>query len=343
MQKRIHKFNLAVYRTFAFIGMYTILAIVLGYGFTFGFYSLSKTWIVPIRITPSNDKILAMRASVVTMAATLNTLSSNTEILIKQRVELTQQRVALLTLSQQLSSALSAEQGNNIASDTALQDLLKQKQDDISHTQSMLAEYEKMKTAIDHDLKLGLISQADAVQQETTLAQFKNSFTDSKVSQVMTELTRQKLMNTSVASVDVVSKQVALHTQIAQIDLQISQGDTSIKTNNMQVVEIQRALDISKSSPYYLASSGTRALSFAFVPYDNDSTVKQDVKVYDCYLSMVGCREVGSVQQVFGDEEKATNPFYKTDIRGFLIQLNLNRPESVKSKTLFIGRKPLLF
>jgi hypothetical protein len=65
--------------------------------------------------------------------------------------------------------------------------------------------------------------------------------------------------------------------------------------------------------------------------------------IYDCFLNMIGCRKVGSVNQIFPGEEDAIHPIFKTAIRGYLIQMNLQRPESAKSKTVFLGRKPLIF
>jgi hypothetical protein len=52
---------------------------------------------------------------------------------------------------------------------------------------------------------------------------------------------------------------------------------------------------------------------------------------------------VGIVKQVFAGEQEATHPIFKTQIRGFLIQMNLDHVESAKSRTVFLGRKPLVF
>jgi hypothetical protein len=52
---------------------------------------------------------------------------------------------------------------------------------------------------------------------------------------------------------------------------------------------------------------------------------------------------VGEVKQIFTGEQQATHPIFKTQIRGFLIQMNLNGKDSAKSRTVFLGRKPLLF
>jgi hypothetical protein len=58
---------------------------------------------------------------------------------------------------------------------------------------------------------------------------------------------------------------------------------------------------------------------------------------------MMACRKVGTVDQIFAGEETAIHPIFKTNIRGYLIQMNLDHPDSAKSKTVFLGRKPLLF
>ena len=58
---------------------------------------------------------------------------------------------------------------------------------------------------------------------------------------------------------------------------------------------------------------------------------------------MVFCRKVGEVKQIFLGEEDITHPIFKTQVRGFTIQMDLSHPNSAKSKTVFLGRKPLLF
>jgi hypothetical protein len=85
--------------------------------------------------------------------------------------------------------------------------------------------------------------------------------------------------------------------------------------------------------------SGGTSVNLAFVPYDNQSNVCAGTPVYDCYLNMVLCRKVGTVKQMFAGEEHATHPIFKTDIRGFLIQMQLDHSESAKSKTVFLNRK----
>jgi hypothetical protein len=79
------------------------------------------------------------------------------------------------------------------------------------------------------------------------------------------------------------------------------------------------------------------------VPYDNQSDAKVGAPIYDCYLNMVLCRKVGTVKQIFLGEEVINHPIFKTQVRGLTILMDLSHPESAKSQTVFLGRKPLLF
>ena len=106
---------------------------------------------------------------------------------------------------------------------------------------------------------------------------------------------------------------------------------------------MRQAIVTAKQSPYYLNAAGGQTLYFAFVPYDNRASAVVGLPIYDCYLNMIVCREVGTVSQVFAGEETAIHPIFKTNLRGFLIQMTLEHPNSAKSKTVFLGRKPLFF
>jgi hypothetical protein len=343
-QKKIYKSYLFSYRLFAFFMLYGLLLVIGSYGFTMGFYSINHGWVVPMSISPSNDKILAMTQQAVTTQSTLNTLLTTNSNLLKTRVELLNRKAALQALDSQLTGAVASERSGNTLTGVTLDSLSTQKTMDIAATKSMLDQFEQQKAGIDHDLKMGLITQVEYNQQLTTLIQFKNSFTDSQVSKAMTDLTRQKLASASYNTVDMVSKQVELRSKIADYDLQISMGDDQIKNNDVQIATIRKAFDTVRENPYYLATKANSPLTFAFVPYDNQNRIAEGSVVYDCLLSMIGCKEVGKISRVFhDDEEKAINPFYKTDLRGFLVQLDLSNSESKKSKTLFVGNKPLLF
>jgi hypothetical protein len=142
---------------------------------------------------------------------------------------------------------------------------------------------------------------------------------------------------------DVLDKQAELASEIAQLDIAIGVAQKQIQEETQQINRLKQALTTAKQSPYYLIASGESAAYFAFVPYDNQGSVSAGTAVYDCFLNMVACKKVGSVKRVFSGEEHAIHPIFRTDIRGFLIQMQLEHPESAKSKTVFLNRKPLFF
>ena len=90
-------------------------------------------------------------------------------------------------------------------------------------------------------------------------------------------------------------------------------------------------------------ANGSKRLYFGFVPYDNQADAKVGAPIYDCYLNVILCRKVGIVKQIFLGEQIVTHPIFKTQVRGLTIQMDLSHPESAKSKTVFLGHKPLLF
>jgi hypothetical protein len=123
----------------------------------------------------------------------------------------------------------------------------------------------------------------------------------------------------------------------------MSVAQKQIYEETKQIDRLKQALTTAKQTPYYLSVSGNNAVYFAFVPYDNQSSAAIGSAVYDCYLNMILCRKVGTVKQIFAGEEHAIHPIFRTDIRGFLIQMQLDHSESAKSKTVFLNRKPLFF
>jgi hypothetical protein len=141
----------------------------------------------------------------------------------------------------------------------------------------------------------------------------------------------------------VIEKQAQLRSDIAQLDVTLSVAEKQLQEDNRQVDRLHDAIQIAKESPYYLNANGDKRLYFAFVPYDDQANATVGAPIYDCYLNMVLCRKVGTVKQIFRGEQMINHPIFKTQVRGLTILMNLSHPESAKSETVFLGRKPLLF
>jgi len=134
-----------------------------------------------------------------------------------------------------------------------------------------------------------------------------------------------------------------LQSEVAQLDIAIGVAEKQFYEESRQIARLREAITTAKKSPYYLNASGGQTLYFAFVPYDNQVHAVVGSSIYDCYLNMILCRQVGTVKAIFPGEEHAIHPIFKTQIRGFMIQMTLDYAESAKSKTVFMGHKAVLF
>ena len=76
--------------------------------------------------------------------------------------------------------------------------------------------------------------------------------------------------------------------------------------------------------------------------YDNLASAKPGGPVFDCYLQVIVCRQVGTMTQVYDAEQYARHPFFKTDIKGKFVEIRFTSTESSESSILFLGHKPLL-
>jgi hypothetical protein len=343
IQPMLYKSVVTIYRVFAIVTLYVVLGGVLAYGFVMGFYALNTSWAAPVILSPTDDKSLDFTEKLVTSRQTLEDLNVDKKRLEGSVDEMNRHRTALLALEPELRAAIIREKKHNQATGPQLLELDKQKQADNVKTQAVMAQVREVEAAIDKDLAAGLITKGDAATQRAALNQAQSSYTDSKISEVL--LTDSVLEKTTAdtKSMDVLDKQAELISEIAQLDIAISVAQKQIHEETQQIDRLKQALTTAKQTPYYLIVSGDSTVYFAFVPYDNQSNVSAGTAVYDCYLNMVACKKVGTVKQIFAGEQHATHPIFKTDIRGFLIQMQLEHPESAKSKTVFLNRKPLFF
>jgi hypothetical protein len=342
-QSAAHKLVLTLYRVFAIIVLYLVLIGILTYAFVMGFYALNRSWAAPVILSAADEKSLDFREKLVTSQQTIEDIKVDKNKMDSGLLEMNKHRAALLALERPLEEAIAREEKHNRDTGPQLAGLDAEKQADNARTQEMLAQLKQMEANVNKDLAAGLITKNDAVTQLSALNQAENAYTDGKIAEVL--LTDSVLDKTAIGtdSLDVLVKQAELRSEIAQLDVAINVAENEDQQDARQIQRLREAITTAKQSPYYLNATGHETLYFAFVPYTNQSSAQAGGPIYDCYLNMILCRRVGTVKQIFAGEEEATHPIFKTAIRGFLIQMELDRKDSAKSQTVFLGRKPLVF
>ncbi|MGD0940359.1 MAG: hypothetical protein ABR905_11670 [Terracidiphilus sp.] len=339
----LYKITLTLYRVFAILTLYAVLAGILAYAFIMGFYAINRSWAAPIILSASDDKSLDFAQKLVLSRQSIEDLKVD---VIRQQTtldEMAKYRSSLLTLDTQLQSAIARERAHDLLTGPQLAALDEQKQADNRKTRDVLAQSHQLAAQIKSDLAAGLIAKGDAAAQLTALNHADTDYTDSRIADVM--LSDNVLDKTTVGTktLEVVEKQAELRSDIAQLDVTLNVAEKQLVEDNRQIDRLRDAINIAKQSPYFLNANGSSRLYFAFVPYDNQANAIVGAPIYDCYLNMVLCRKVGSVKQAFPSEQVINHPIFKTQVRGLTILMNLSRPESAKSQTVFLGRKPLLF
>lgn len=337
-----YKVVLTLYRVFAIVALYLVLIGIVAYAFVMGFYAVNSSWAAPVILSAADEKSLDFREKLVTSQQTIEDLKVDTNKLTSGIAEMTRHRAALLELEPQLQAAIAREKNHNRAAGPELATLDKQKLADNAKTQKVLSQLNQVESDINKDLAAGLITKGDAATQMSALNQAHGNYTDSKIAEVLLTDSVLDKTTTGTSSLDVLVKQAELRSEVAQLDVAIGVAQKQLTEESRQIDRLRQAIVTAKQSPYYLNASGGQTLYFAFVPYGDQANAVTGAAIYDCYLNMVLCRRVGTVKQVYPAEADATHPIFKTQIRGFLIQMNLDNPESAKSKTVFLGRKPML-
>lgn len=338
-----YKLVITLYRIFAIIVLYLVLAGIITYAFVMGFYAVDSSWAAPVIVSAVDEKSLDFREKLVTSQQTIEDLKVDTNKLQSGLAEMTKHRGALLALEPELQVAIARERMHNRTTGPELAALDQQKQADNLKTQRVLAQLKEVESNINKDLAAGLITKGDAATQLAALNTAEGAYTDSRIAEILLTDSVLDKTTTGTNSLDVLEKQAELHSEVAQLDIAISVAQKQLQEELRQIDRLREAIRTAKQSPYYLNASGEQRLYFAFVPYDNQTSAVAGAAVYDCYLNMIACRKVGMVKQIFTGEEQAIHPIFKTQIRGFLIQMNLDNAESAKSKTVFLGSKPVLF
>ncbi|MGA3132371.1 MAG: hypothetical protein ABSD59_16310 [Terracidiphilus sp.] len=337
-----YRFILATYRIFAIAALYAVLLGVIVYAFVMGFYAVNSTWAAPVILSATDEKSLDFREKLITSQQAIEDLKVDAAKMTAGLEEMHGHRAALVALEPEIQSAIHHERLHDREDGPLLASLDQQKLADNAGTRQLLAQLKDMQANIEKDLAAGLITKADAASQLAALNQTSTAYTDSRIAQVL--LTDTVLDKTTLGStLDALQKEAELRSETAQLDVAIQVAEKELKEDNQQIARLHDAIVTAKQSPYYLSASGQPLLNFAFVPYDNQASATPGNAVYDCYLNMILCRKVGVVTQRFPGEEQILHPIFKTQIRGFLVQMNLSRAESAKSRTVFMGGKPLLF
>jgi hypothetical protein len=333
---------LPLYRTFSLVTLYGILLAILAYGFTFVFYIASGAWAAPFVVNSSDDKVLELINQITVSQSTINTLQLDYDKTKAVQTASLAQRRDLAKLDAQLIETIGAQKNVWVDSSASLTSSHATKQQDNARLTADLAHTRELRTIVEKDLAKGLITKGDAQQQIMALDSFMTAATDSKVNETLLMDTVRQHQMTDINFLAVLAQKGQLEMQISQLDTIIRTSDEELKTDQSSMATIQAAVTQAKDSPLYDATTSSDKQEFAILSYNDKDTVKVGVPVYDCKVGMTICFNVGKVTHVYRNEQIFEHPLLHINMRGYVVKIEVE-DKSAKSSTLIIGRKPLWF
>lgn len=344
----LNKFFSTTYRWIAIKFLIGIFAIAFCYAFLVAFFVISNSWVAPILLSPSQERVLAFQPQIAALQASLN----------KQEIELVAARATVSALTTQtaqidlllrrIDGAMSTESVQLAATGKAIDSILANKRIDIKDTDISIADAQHLLKQVETELDAKLITSDQASQRRVSLQAALNAATDAKAQAIaLAEQSRQMQAgsstlrggSSSLTAIMSVKQAVDLRALQAQSQIQLVTAAATIEALELSIAENKRVLEVAKTSPYFRALR--ESVPVAFVPYENVHSVQVGMPVYDCYLKVIACRKTGEVTRAYEAEEYARHPLFKTDLKGRMVEIKFDDPTAAESQVLFVGGKPL--
>lgn len=338
----INQSVLTLYRIFAIVSLYAVLAAVVAFGAASAFYAVSKTWIAPTILTQADKETLDLTGKILNTQNMVDDLNLDIEKLENTAAEASSHRAKLQKLLPAINEAIAQENRHKEETGPVLASLDNQKKADVDRTQGALSKLNELYADVDQELAAGLITKSDATQATIALVKSNGDLTDSKIATTLLKDTVWQKTLPTTTYLDTLHRKADLESEIACLQIVVDTAQNQIATERKQAAKLNDALNAARQTPLWSAMQRGK-LNVALVPYENRAIALAGAPVFDCYLSFIACRQVGILKGTFTGEQHATHPIFRTDLRGFLVQLELTDPDSAKSKTLFVGNKPVLF
>lgn len=342
----------SAYRGLGFVILTIIVVVLVGYIGTSIFYMVSDSWIEPMVVSPTDERVLTLKSE----------LAEKTTMRDKVALEL--QHTERFIAAQQdfqgeFVKAVKADLAERKTTLRRLRALASGYAGERSRIRRSNREFARQSKAQMHkEYAARLIDRSEYLQGAFQLGQIATSNLSLAERQAEFETRAAELDGEARALGAILSqKQAEADTGEGSLSyevLKVKQEYDSSRLETQKAIESRAALKESlarydaiitsiKRSPYLRAADHTADV--AFVPYANLDEVSAGAPVFACALEMIACREVGTVRELLPGEVTYKHPFREKDLRGQMVELDLDDEDAdaVAKSVLFVGGKPMLF
>lgn len=362
-KKLVNKLNSAIvaaYKAMGFAILAMILAGLLAYLFTHGFYLVNRSWVAPTVISPSDENILELNARSAAQAA-------DREDLVGQRLELRAQLddVKRIIAAEETFQGrfAAAVKGDRSFRAKELRELLVLREKQLAtrnEFDSSTTPYAGMARSradtlqaaslMDREAFLTTNHQLAQIGHSNLLLAEKEVDLQTRIGELrrhiraIDELRSAGTSGNPGSSVDVLRLQKELsdsELEYARAKEMVAVLEEKLRNIDGSIERYDHLLAAIKSSPYLKAIEGN--LTVAFVPYGNIDAVAPGTAIYGCHLGLLWCDQIGSVARVLDGEVNRKHPIRNVILRGAMVEVELQDPRWAQEDLLHLGRAPFFF
>jgi hypothetical protein len=341
----MQKLIVSTYRMLGFAILSIIVIVLVGYIGTSAFYFVSDSWVQPMVVSPTDERVLQLKSELAEQA------SARDQVMVQ--LQHTDRFIASQQdFQEQFVMAVKADLAERKSSLGRVAKLARTYRGERSRIRSSNEAYAKQsKQNMSKEYEARLIARGDLTAGEYQQAQIANSNLSLAERQVEFENRAAELQKQSASLENILSKKQNAGALSYEV-LKIKRDYDMSKLESAKATEERKALQASlerhnaivnsiQQSPQLRASQ--QKANVAFVPYANFEGVKPGAPVYACTLEMVLCHEAGTIKAVLPGEVTSKHPHREKSLRGQMVELALDDTSAAEENVLFIGSKPLLF
>jgi hypothetical protein len=361
-QQVANKVNSVAVNAYKALGTFLLGLILLGfisYLSLQGFFLLSRGWVAPTILSPTDPEILQLNAQLAQQSATRD------QVLAQRREAQTRLADAERTLAAERDFQLrfqAAIRGERASRQQALRRLTllrreyQQARQEIAESNRAYSGLSRVRTEALYGARL--LDQEDHLTTNHQLAQIAQSNLTLAEHAVDLE-TRQQELRRDLQGFDAAGagrgrKVGTVTTELLLLEREhtrsvLEQARAEALRNAIQ--EDLRALDATaeryekllstiRAAPHLRALEGN--LTVAFVPYENLENALVGTPLYACTAKLLWCHQVGIVGGPLEGEVSVKHPIRQHFLRGVMVELHLQDGISAREELLHLGRPPLL-
>jgi hypothetical protein len=332
-----------VYRLLGFLILTLVVVLLVSYIGTSVFYFTSARWLQPMVVSPTDERVLELRAKLAEQSAVRDQLVAelgHTEryIALQEKFQADYDNAVKTDLADRKAHL---RRLRNLASGYA------GARTRIKNSNSAFAEHTREST--DQEFKAGLIDKDHYLSRNNSVAQLEQSNLslvekqaefDARAASLAAEATALDTAVQRKGKAGGVSYDVLRIKQDYELSvLEAAKARGSREALKANIKRYQAIIDSIAQAAYLRAAE--RRNSVAFVPYGNLGNMAPGTALYSCALEMLLCRRVGQVVEVLAGEVNHKHPHREKMIRGQLVEVALDRAEAGEKNVLFAGRAPL--